>query len=381
MKKLFSVVIILFAAVMLPAKAPDVEVSYRRMVNAGEYVEFKLSDVSGNAEPFQARFILENGFGEKVYTSQWVDFSGRERRGFCCYLDTLPWAANDHLILTVEIKQHDRISRYRNFAPIQVEVAGNYDSSRVCMATSRLADVRLKREGNTVTISSEHPVLRAEWMYNGRNIHTIFAGVSENVSGKIPDELSYLPGCVKVTLTNAKVWYSEPAPAMMTRDIRRVRVWHERFGRAETLMTSGSRLRTMPFKRKVSSGTFIVSESLISGLTAFTFQCEIEPENIAGKQLIAERRGFFQLRSDNGRLILYVRSQNGDYLKSESRLHLIPGKRQKLVWRYDFTEQSLSLGDKTEDCRFVRIKDKLPSADLKDNFNGTISNCDISFMI
>ena len=118
MKKfLSSLLIFLPIAVVLAAK-PDVEITYRRMVNAGEYVKFSIGNVSGNADKFDARFILKDAAGETVFTSPWSSFAGKEQHAAYFRVDTLPWAYSDHLSCVVEIRQNDKVTRYDGLLPI-----------------------------------------------------------------------------------------------------------------------------------------------------------------------------------------------------------------------------------------------------------------------
>ena len=379
MKKfLSSLLIFLPIAVVLAAK-PDVEITYRRMVNAGEYVKFSIGNVSGNADKFDARFILKDAAGKTVFTSPWSSFSGKEQHAAYFRVDTLPWAYSDHLSCVVEIRQNDKVTRYDGLWPIQVEVAANYNPGMFRQATSLIGKAALKREFDdngkmSVAVSSATPVAKVEGFINGQTVKLSPGGNNTKFSFKGPSMFAFAMRNFKVTLADGKTWYSPMQPIPMTRDLRRVRVWHEKAGRPVWVMCSGSRLRTLPFKRKVVSGTLELAA--VSGLTAFTFQADVLQKNSAGVQKIAECKGVFQILSDNGKIILIVRKPgNKEFLCCDSGLKLIPGKKMKLEWFYNFNDQTLVLDGKEIECSFV--KPELPKKIGK--FDGTVSGYSIRY--
>ena len=371
---------------MAERQTRTVHVEYRRMVNAGEEFSLILTGSAGGGKPFDARCILTSASGV-LQESPWSSFSGRESGSYCVHVDTLPWAAEDHLSLSVEIRQDGKIIRYDGLSPIQVEVAGNYDDRMIRQAVSRIGKVLLKTgyddDGNmTVSADADEPLAKVELLNNGNTVITFFEGKSRKVQFKIPMELRFMPGQsnLKFTFANGKVRYGKPFMQRRTRDLRRVKVWHAKGNRPAMVMCSGSRLRTAPFKRKVQAGTVIVPDSLISGYTAFTLEMNLLPRKIGGVQMIAERKGVFRLLSDNGRIILLVRSADGrQQLCGETDLKLIAGKKMKLLWNYNFNVQTLTLDGKKFDCNFVRMSDEMSQRFKAGNFEGTVFNLSVTF--
>ena len=372
---LFILPLLLFAGY----NTPDVQITYRRMVNAGEYVKFSLANVSGNAEQFDARFILKDAAGATVFTSPWSGFSGKEQLAAYFWVDTLPWAYTDHLNCMVEVRQNDKVTRYDGLLPIQVEVAVNYNPGMFRLATSLIGKAALKREFDnngkmSVAVSSATPVAKVEGLINGQTVKLSPNGNNTKFSFKGPSISFFAMRNFKVTLADGKTWYSPMQPIPMTRDLRRVRVWHEKAGRPVWVMCSGSRLRTLPFKRKMAFGT--LEFATVSGLTAFAFQADVLQKNSAGVQKIAECKGVFQILSDNGKIILIVRKPGDkEFLCCDSGLKLIPGKKMKLEWFYNFNDQTLVLDGKEIECKFV--KPELPKQIGK--FDGTVSGYSVRY--
>lgn len=248
MKKFLLTLFVLGQIWAVRAAAPDVEITYRRMVNAGEYVKFSLANVSGNAEQFDARFILKDAAGETVFTSPWSSFVGKEKDTAMFGIDMLPFAYTDHLSCVVEVRQNGKITKYSGFSPIQIEVVEIKDKSIVRQATSRIAKVALKRKFDdkgkmSVSVSAESPILKVEGLHDGQAVVTVPGENRKEFTFEVPTESAFKVRCFKVTLVDGKIVYSEMFPVPMTRDIRRVKVWHERFGRPVWVMVSGSRLR------------------------------------------------------------------------------------------------------------------------------------------
>ncbi len=247
MKKFFLIMFILGQIMAVVAAAPDVAISYRRMVNAGEFVKFYIGDVSGNADKFEARFILKDAAGKKVYTAPWSSFAG-EGHTAMFGIDMLPFAYTDHLSCIVEVRQNGKIAHYDGFSPIQLEVVEIKDKSTVRQATSRIAGVALKRKFNDhgkmiISVSAKSPILKVEGLRDAQSVVTVSGDNRKKFTFEVPPESGFAIRNFKVTLADGKTWYSEMFPIPMTRDIRRVKVWHERAGRPVWVMVSGSRLR------------------------------------------------------------------------------------------------------------------------------------------
>ena len=248
MKK-FIFTLLLFPLLLCAGnKTPDVEISYRRMVNAGEYVKFYIGDVSGNAEKFEARFILQDASGKDVYIAPWSSFSGKEQNTAMFGIDMLPLVYTDHLNCIVEIRQNGEIFKYDGFSPIQLEVVEIKDKGIFRQATSRIGKAFLKRKFDdngkmTVAVSAESAILKVEGLRNAQAVVTVPGENRKEFSFSVPPESASAIRNFKVTLVNGKSWYSKMFPIPMTRDIRRVQLRHERTGRMVWVMVSGSRLR------------------------------------------------------------------------------------------------------------------------------------------
>ena len=374
---LFILPLLLFAGY----NTPDVQITYRRMVNAGEYVKFSLANVSGNAEQFDARFILKDAAGETVFTSPWSSFFGKEQFTAYFWVDTLPWAYTDHLRCMMDIRQNGKITRYDGLLPIQVEVAVNYNPGMFRQATSLIGKAALKREFDnngkmSVSVSAATPVAKVEGLINCQTVKLSPNGNNTKFSFKGPSISFFAMRNFKVTLADGKTWYSPMQPIPMTRDLRRVRVWHEKTGRPAWVMCSGSRLRTLPFKRKVVLGSLEFADNTVSGLTAFAFQADVLQKNSAGVQKIAECKGVFQILSDNGKIVLIVRAPGKkEFLRYDSGLKLTPGKKMKLEWYYNFHDQTMVLDGKEVECKSV----KLDIPEQIGKFDGTVSGYSIRY--
>ena len=248
MKILVSLLFVLPLMIFAGNKTPDVEIDYRRMVNAGEFVKFHISNVSGNADKFEARFILKNAAGENVFTAPWSSFAGKERHTAMFGIDMLPFAYTDHLSCIVEVRQNGKVVQYRGFSPILIEVVDVKNKGIVRQATSRIANVTLKRKFDdngkmSVSVSAESPILKVEGLRDAQTILTVPGDNRKEFTFEVPQESGFAVRNFKVTLADGKTWYSKMFPVPMTRDIRRVKVWHEKYGRPVWVMVSGSRLR------------------------------------------------------------------------------------------------------------------------------------------
>lgn len=385
MKILISLLFVLPLMILAGYNTPDVQITYRRMVNAGEYVKFSLVNVSGNAEKFDARFILKDAAGETVFTSPWSSFFGKEQHGAYFWCDTLPWAYTDHLNCELEIRQNGRITRYDGLLPIQVEVAVNYNPGMFRQATSLIGKATLKRNFDengkmNISVAAQSPILKVEGVCNGQAVLTMPGNGRKQFSFEVPPELTFPVRNFKVTLADGKTWCSRMFPFPMTRDIRRVRVWHEKTGRPVWVMCSGSRLRTLPFKRQAAFGSLDFAKNTVSGLTAFTFQVDVLQRNSAGVQKIAECKGVFRILSDNGKIVLIVRKPGDKHFwRCDSGLTLTPGKKMRLEWYYNFNDQRLGIDGKEVECKFVQLDKKNQFPAKISNFDGTVSGYSIRY--
>ena len=248
MKKFLLTLFVLGQILAVRAAAPDVEITYRRMVNAGEFVKFYIGNVSGNAEKFDARFILKDAAGETVFTSPWSSFAGKDKDTAMFGVDILPFAYTDHLSCIVEVRQNGKVAKYDGFSPIQIEVVDVKDKSIVRQATSRIAKVVLKRKFDdngkmSVSVSAESPILNVEGLCDGQAVVTVPGKNRKEFTFDVPTESASPVRNFKVILADGKTRYSKMFPVPMTRDIRRVKVRHEKTGRSVWVMVSGSRLR------------------------------------------------------------------------------------------------------------------------------------------
>ena len=248
MKKFLLTLFVSGQILAVMAAAPDVEIDYRRMVNAGEFVKFHIGNVSGSAEKFEARFILKDAAGETVFTSPWSSFAGKERDTAMFGIDMLPFAYTDHLSCIVELRQNGKVVRYSGFSPIQIEVVDVKNKGIVRQAISRIAKVVLKQKFDddgkmSVSVSAGSPVLKVEGLRDGKAVVTAPGENRKGFTFAVPPESAFLVRNFKVTLADGKIWYSKMLPFPMTRDIRRVKVRHEKTGREVWVMVSGSRLR------------------------------------------------------------------------------------------------------------------------------------------
>ena len=248
MKKFLLTLFVLGQILAVRAAAPDVEITYRRMVNAGEFVKFYIGNVSGNAEKFEARFILKDAAGETVFTSPWSSFVGKYKDTAMFGVDILPFAYTDHLSCSVEVRQNGKVAQYSGFSPIQIEVVDVKDKSIVRQAVSRIAEVTLKRKFDdngkmNVSVSAGSPILKVEGLRDAQAVLNVPGEDREEFTFAVPPESAFQVRNYKVTLADGKIWYSKMFPFPMTRDIRRVKVRHEKTGRPVWVMVSGSRLR------------------------------------------------------------------------------------------------------------------------------------------
>ena len=248
-------------------------------------------------------------------------------------------------------------------------------------ATSLIGKAALKRNFDdngkmSVSVSAATPVAKVEGLINRQTVKLSPNGNNTKFSFKGPSISFFAMRNFKVTLADGKTWYSPMQPIPMTRDLRRVRVWHEKTGRPAWVMCSGSRLRTLPFKRKVVLGSLEFADNTVSGLTAFAFQADVLQKNSAGVQKIAECKGVFQILSDNGKIVLIVRVPGKkEFLRYDSGLKLTPGKKMKLEWYYNFHDQTMVLDGKEVECKSV----KLDIPEQIGKFDGTVSGYSIRY--